>query len=89
LQNLIEYLKLKIFKKKTTDNGKYFEIIIDRFEVVSEDTSIIEMQLKVRKINKIRKLVGYIDVHQPVGNELNVAVKTLKKQGKTLGVNQH
>ena len=68
--------------KKTTDDGKYFEVIIDRFEVVMEDTLFVEFQLKVRKINKIRKIVGYIVVNQSLGNEIKVEAKSLKKQGK-------
>ncbi|KAG5678975.1 hypothetical protein PVAND_008590 [Polypedilum vanderplanki] len=61
--------------------GRYFDAIIDRFEVVYENKSIWEWNIKVRKINKTRSLVGYVLVKEPLGNDFKDKTVLLKKQG--------
>ncbi|KAG5673201.1 hypothetical protein PVAND_003268 [Polypedilum vanderplanki] len=59
-----------------------FEAILDRFEIVTENTDIWEWHFKVRKVNKTRSIVGYTEVKIPIGNDYKVEMKVLKKQGK-------
>lgn len=59
-----------------------FEVLIDRVEIVKEDKSFLEAKnLKVKKVNKIRSIFGFITLYQPFGNNLIIEAKTLKKQG--------
>jgi len=61
---------------------KYFEVILDRVEIVMENKNLMESHVQVRKVNKTRSLVGYAITHEPFGNDIVVEAKGLKKQGK-------
>lgn len=63
---------------------KYFEVILDRVEILMENKSLMESHILVRKVNKIRSLVGYAIIHEPFGNDILVEALGLKKQGKLL-----
>jgi len=60
---------------------KFFEVIPDRVEVIYEDKSVIESNVRVKKVNKTRLVVGSVYFHVPFGNNIKVEIKTLKKQG--------
>ncbi|KAG5678972.1 hypothetical protein PVAND_008587 [Polypedilum vanderplanki] len=64
-----------------TTAGKYFEVNLDRFDVLEENKNIWEWNVKVKKINKTRSLVGYSLFNAPVGDDFKVEGKVLKKQG--------
>jgi len=55
---------------------------MDRTEIIFETPSIVEFQIRVKKVNKTRSLVGSITFHEPFGNNIKVEGKALKKQGK-------
>ena len=46
-----------------------------------ENKSYWEWNLKVKKVNKTRKLFGYVLVKTPIDNNIFVQVKILKQQG--------
>lgn len=62
----------------------YFELIVDRVENVFETPSILEWQIRVKKVNKTRALAGFITYHEPIGNHIKIGAKILKKQGKSI-----
>ena len=57
------------------------EIIPDRVEVLLEWPEISETKLRVKKVNKERVIVGWIDVRVPIGDDFMTQCKMLKKQG--------
>jgi hypothetical protein len=59
----------------------YLEIIVDRFEVIFETPEIGEWHTFVRKVNKTKALVGYVEYKVPFGNDFQMDYKLLKKQG--------
>lgn len=60
----------------------YFDVQIDRFEVLFQNTSFFDWSgLKVRKIQKIRSIVGEIDFFVPIGNDIMFSGLAYKKQG--------
>ncbi|KAG5679007.1 hypothetical protein PVAND_008616 [Polypedilum vanderplanki] len=61
--------------------GKYFEVNLDRFEILYENKSIWEWHLKVRKVNKTRSIVGYVLTKVPIGDDFKSEGRLLKKQG--------
>ena len=54
---------------------------MDRIEVVQEDKNIIELNARIKKVNKIRSIVGYVIYNVPFVNDIKIEIKTLKKQG--------
>ncbi|CAG9805781.1 unnamed protein product [Chironomus riparius] len=66
---------------KLNPKTKFFEVILDRVEVLYEDPKFFETHLRVKKVNKTRTLVGYADIRQAIGNDCDAELKTLKKQG--------
>ena len=63
----------------------YFDVLLDRFEVLFQDEKFMDWKgLKVKKVNKTRSLAGEIKFLQPLGNDVIVEGKALKKQGKLL-----
>ncbi|KAL7037962.1 hypothetical protein ACKWTF_009419 [Chironomus riparius] len=60
---------------------KFFEIILDCVEVLVETPEIAEWHVHVRKINKTRSLVGYMEFKIPMGNDNKAEYKLLRKQG--------
>lgn len=62
----------------------FFDIQIDRFEVIEQDLKISNWSgVKVRKFNKTtRVLIGDIRLFQEIGNNINVEAKGYKKQGE-------
>jgi hypothetical protein len=62
-------------------NGKFFEVIIDRFELVYENKDIFEWIIRVRKVNKTRFIVGKVIVKVPLGDEVVEEIRSMKKQG--------
>lgn len=60
----------------------FFEVLLDHMEIIEQNTSLIDFsQLKVRKIKKIRSLIGEIKLHIPIGNDIMFELKAYKKQG--------
>lgn len=60
----------------------YFDAQMDRFEVLYQNLSYSDFsQLKVRKVNKVRSLVGEIKFFVPFGNDITIEAKAYKKQG--------
>lgn len=60
----------------------YFDAEIDRFDLISQNTNLTDWSsMKVRKVNKIRCLVGEIKIYKSFGNDIMVQVKGYKKQG--------
>jgi len=59
----------------------YMEVIPDRVEVVFETPEYSEAKVRVKKVNKERVVVGWIDVRVPIGNDFVTQCKLLKKQG--------
>ena len=55
---------------------------MDRVEVLFETPEIAEWHVFVRKVNKTRALVGYMEFRIPTGNDNKAEYKLLKKQGK-------
>lgn len=83
--NLVAF---KIFQRAKGENfqksiPKFFEIILDRVDKIKETPEVFEWNLRVRKVNKTRALVGSMIVRQPISNEYKTEVKILKKQGKS------
>ncbi|KAL7037961.1 hypothetical protein ACKWTF_009418 [Chironomus riparius] len=62
-------------------NKKFFELILDRFELLTESPEIADWHIRVRKVNKTRALVGFISIYEPFGNNFLTEYKVLKKQG--------
>jgi len=62
----------------------FFEIILDRAEVLYQNPTFGEVSIRVKKVNRTRALIGYIALKNPLGNDFNAEYKTLKKQGKKL-----
>ncbi|KAL7037956.1 hypothetical protein ACKWTF_009414 [Chironomus riparius] len=60
---------------------QFFEIILDRVENVFETPSIIEWQVRIKKVNKTRSFVGSMAFKVPIGNDFKVGLKLMKKQG--------
>ena len=61
---------------------KFIEFILDRFEVLFNTPEITEFNVRVRKVNKTRALVGYITLNVPLGNDFTTEYKIMKKQGE-------
>lgn len=60
----------------------YFDVQLDRFDVVESDKEVYDLSnIKVRKVNKIRSLVGEWIIKQPTGNDVIFEIKIYKKQG--------
>lgn len=64
------------FQKST-----YFEVILDRIEVVQEKPGISEWHLKVGKANKTKIITGFVILGFPLGNDIKMETKLMKKQG--------
>jgi hypothetical protein len=62
-------------------SGQLFEILLDRFEIVYENTKFFENRLRVRKVNRTRSVYGYVDIKVPMGNDFKASGVLLKKQG--------
>lgn len=62
----------------------YFDAQLDRFEVLYQNEKFTDWKgLKVKKLNKTtRALVGEIKFFIDFDNDINVEVKSYKKQGK-------
>lgn len=60
----------------------YFDIQLDRFEQLYANLSICDFSgLKVRKVNKIRSLIGKLIISEPMDRDILFVTKTYKKQG--------
>jgi hypothetical protein len=57
---------------------------LDRIEVINQTPEYAEWNVRVRKVNKTRSLVGSIVFRQPISNENSAEFKVLKKQGMQL-----
>lgn len=62
----------------------YFELIVDRVENIFETPSILQWQIRVKKVNKTRSLFGFLTYNEPIGNNIKVGAKVLKKQGNLI-----
>jgi hypothetical protein len=57
-------------------------VILERFEVAYQNTSFADYSnMKVRKVNKTRCIVGYSDIKVPFGNDITVEGLGYFKQG--------
>lgn len=65
------------------DINCYFDVILDKFEVVSQDASFMDLSgLRVRKINKThRAIVGEIFINEEIDDSVMMEAKLYKKQG--------
>ena len=60
----------------------YFDVQMDRFEVMEQDTRYTDWsEMKIRKVSKVRSLIGHVKIEVPVGNNVLVEGKAYKKQG--------
>lgn len=60
-----------------------FEINLDRFEQIFANESFADFSnIKVRKVNGTRALVGYAMLYVPLGDDVMLDGTVLKKQGK-------
>ncbi|KAG5667740.1 hypothetical protein PVAND_015710 [Polypedilum vanderplanki] len=66
---------------KSLQNKIFFEALLDRFELVYENKEKFEWNVKIRKINKTRSILGYVIIKTSLGNEIVEEIKSLKKQG--------
>ena len=77
-----------IYKNKHSQNppiqNTYLEIIPDRIERLLESTETGYWHLKVRRVNKTRAIFGYISFLKPMGDDIQLEAKSLKKQGKKI-----
>lgn len=60
---------------------QYFDIQIDRFEVNYTDPEVLAVNFKIKKVNKVRSIVGTFDSFVQVDDNLLCGAKVLKKQG--------
>ncbi|KAL7037958.1 hypothetical protein ACKWTF_009415 [Chironomus riparius] len=65
----------------TCESQKFFEVLLDRIEVIYEDKNIVEINARIKKLNKTRSIVGSVFYHVPFGNDIKIEIQTLKKQG--------
>ncbi|KAG5673203.1 hypothetical protein PVAND_003270 [Polypedilum vanderplanki] len=72
--------QINILKNKV-NSGHLFEAILDRFEIVTENTDIWEWHFKVRKLIKHDQLLAIQKLKIPIGNDYKFEMKVLKKQG--------
>lgn len=66
------------------NTGGYSEVLLDRFEMIYQDNSVFDMDVKIRKVNKARSFTGMLSIYQPLGNDFIIEAKILKKQGEDL-----
>lgn len=60
----------------------YFDIQLDRFEQLQNDPSVVDAsEIKVRKVNKTRSIIGNMKTFVEIGNDILVQGKAYKKQG--------
>jgi hypothetical protein len=70
-----------LFISGTTAN-KFLEIILNRVENIFETPEVVKWHLNVRKINKTRAVIGYMEYTTTIGDDFKAEYKILKKQGK-------
>jgi hypothetical protein len=58
-----------------------FDVILDRYENIFINPDYIDVNLKIKKVNKIRSIVGNVQIIRPFDNDFKEEVKSLKKQG--------
>ena len=72
---LIIFLLIKLI-------SSYFDVQMDRLELIYQDPKCVNFsKIKIRKINKVRSLVGEADFFIPFGNDVTLEGTFLKKQG--------
>lgn len=59
----------------------YFDVQLDRISVNFTDPKFLSSNLKIRKVKKVRSIVGEIIWHIPLDDNLTSEAKFLKKQG--------
>lgn len=75
--------KVLIFSLLIVQIECFFEVILDRFDVLEQDTSINDWsKLRVKKVNKTsRVLIGEVTSFVKIGNDVLFEAILLKKQG--------
>lgn len=59
----------------------YFDIQLNWIDVIFQDEQSVELNLKIKKVNKIRSWIGEIKWNVQMDNEIVCGIKGLKKQG--------
>jgi hypothetical protein len=67
----------------TSQNERFFEVIIDRVESIYVDPAVMAVSLKVHKMknSKTRAVFGSVTLFRPMGNDVIFDTVILKKQG--------
>lgn len=60
---------------------QYFDIQLDRFEVLYQHPEMVNMNLKIQKVKKVRSLLGELTFLVPLTDTVMCNLKFLKKQG--------
>lgn len=74
-------LLITFFFTLTPPLPAYFDIQLDRIEVIKQNPEILIFNLKIRKTNKVRSIIGNITIQVPADNLVACETKVLKKQG--------
>jgi hypothetical protein len=59
----------------------YFDIQMNMIDTIFQDESLVNLNLKIKKVNKVRSWIGDINWHVQMDNEISCELKSLKKQG--------
>lgn len=59
----------------------YFDLQLDHIEVLEQNPEIMNFNLRIRKVNKVRSIIGKIIAFIPFDEKLICEIKGLKKQG--------
>ena len=54
---------------------------MDRVEVIFEAPKTMAWDVKIKKVNKTRSLIGVITLYINLGDDCKIELKVLKKQG--------
>jgi hypothetical protein len=57
-------------------------VILDRIEVIFEKPGYSEWHLKIGRENKTKVITGYVILGYPLGNDILMETKLMKKQGR-------
>lgn len=66
----------------STSKSTFSEIILDRIDVLFEAPETMKWDVKIKKINKTKTMIGSIILYINLGDNCKLEVKGLKKQGK-------
>jgi hypothetical protein len=60
---------------------QYFDIQIDRVVILYQNPKMVEFNIKIRRVNRVRSAIGNVSYHVPIDNNMLCDLKLLKKQG--------